>query len=69
MLKMGRFPGDFIEGMACEGGCVGGPSRHVDVAKFKRTREAMIKKADSRNVRENLEKFGAERVPMGRDPQ
>ena len=69
MLKMGRFPGDFIEGMACEGGCVGGPSRHVDVAKFKRTRETMIKKADSRNVRENLEKFGAERVPMGRDPQ
>ena len=69
MLKMGRFPGDFIEGMACEGGCVGGPRRHVDVAKFKRTRETMIKKADSRNVRENLEKFGAESVPMGRDPQ
>ena len=50
MLKMGRFSGDFIEGMACDGGCVGGPSRHGEVNKFKRARENMIKKADNRSI-------------------
>ena len=28
LLKVGKLPADFIEGMVCEGGCVGGPSRH-----------------------------------------
>ena len=66
MLKMGRFSGDFIEGMACDGGCVGGPSRHGEVNKFERARENMIKKADKRNIHENLEKLGAEKIPMHR---
>ncbi len=67
MMKMGRFTGDFIEGMACEGGCVGGPSRHIDVVKFKKARENMIGKADSRNIVENLERLGADKIPMHRD--
>ena len=67
MLKMGRFSGDFIEGMACDGGCVGGPSRHGEVNKFKRARENMIKKADNRSIHENLEKLGAEQIPMHRE--
>ncbi len=67
MLKMGRFTSDFIEGMTCDGGCVGGPSRHVDVAKFKKARENMIQKADSRNVKENLKKLGADKIAMHRD--
>ena len=28
LLKMDRLQADFVEGMACEGGCVGGPSHH-----------------------------------------
>ncbi|MCD8219363.1 MAG: 4Fe-4S dicluster domain-containing protein [Ruminococcus sp.] len=67
MLKMGRFSADFIEGMVCDGGCVGGPSRHLDVAKFKKTRETMIQKADSRNVEENLKCLGADQIPMHRE--
>jgi len=67
MLKMGRFSGDFIEGMACDGGCVGGPSRHLDVTKFKRDRENLIKKADDRTVEENLKRMGADKVPMHRN--
>ena len=66
MLKMGRFSGDFIEGMAY-GGCVGGPSRQGEVNKFKRARENMIKKADNRSIHENLEKLGAEQIPMHRE--
>ena len=65
-IRGGRFSGDFIEGMACDGGCVGGPSRHGEVNKFKRARENMIKKADKRNIHENLEKLGAEKIPMHR---
>ena len=49
-----------------KGGCVGGPSRHGEVNKFKRARENMIKKADKRNIHENLEKLGAEKIPMHR---
>lgn len=66
MLKMGRFSGDFIEGMACEGGCVGGPSRHLDVNRFQKARKALIEKADSRNVEENLKRLEADGIPMHR---
>ena len=27
-LKLGKLEGNFIEGMACEGGCITGPSTH-----------------------------------------
>lgn len=64
LLKLGKLPADFIEGMACKGGCVGGPSRHIDVNKFKRTRDDMIAKADNRNVFENLKMMQAEETPM-----
>ena len=66
MLKMGRFSGDFIEGMACEGGCVGGPSRHLDVNRFQKARKTLIEKADSRNVEENLKRLEADGIPMHR---
>ena len=28
LMKVGKLPADFVEGMACVGGCVGGPSKH-----------------------------------------
>ncbi len=31
LLKVGKFPNDFIEGMSCEHGCINGPSRVKDV--------------------------------------
>ena len=27
LMKVGKLPEDFIEGMVCAGGCVGGPSK------------------------------------------
>ncbi len=54
LLKAGRLPEDFFEGMGCIGGCVAGPG----CAKFefdsRRDRAALLGKADARGVRENV---------------
>lgn len=55
LLKMGRLPEDFMEGMACVGGCVGGPSSHRDEKTSKRARDKLIGEADNRSISENLE--------------
>lgn len=56
MLKIGKLPADFIEGMACVGGCVGGSSRHKAPNESKRDRDKLIGQADKREVYENLKK-------------
>ena len=66
LMKAGRLPADFIEGMVCEGGCVGGPSKNMTVAEGKKSRDALIGQADKRGVHENLKKMGADTVPMHR---
>ena len=48
LLKLGRLPEDFIEGMACIGGCVGGPSKHKAENEAKKDRDALIASADDR---------------------
>lgn len=66
LLKAGRLPADFIEGMVCMGGCVGGPSKHKTETEAKKARDTLIGQADGRNVHENLKKAGADQVPMHR---
>lgn len=66
LLKLGKLPEDFVEGMACVGGCVGGPSRHKTEAEAKKARDILIGQADSREVHENLTKLGADQVAMHR---
>ena len=67
MMKLGRLPESFIEGMICEGGCVGGPARQKAVTELKKDRDAMIGLADSRGVHENLKLMDAEKVHMHRE--
>ena len=67
MMKLGRLPESFIEGMICEGGCVGGPARQKAVAELKKDRDAMIGLADKRGVHENLKIMDAEQVHMHRE--
>jgi ferredoxin hydrogenase large subunit len=57
LMKVGRLPEDFIEGMICEGGCVGGPSAFNPQLSFKKNRDAMIGEADARGIHENLEHY------------
>lgn len=66
LLKMGRLPADFIEGMICTGGCVGGPSRHSDPVNNRKDREKLLSEADDRNVESNLKSKDALGVGMKR---
>ncbi|KAB2953282.1 4Fe-4S dicluster domain-containing protein [Heliorestis acidaminivorans] len=52
MAKAGRPPGNFIEGMACVNGCVGGPSSFNHKAKAKRMVDEHSKKAILKTITE-----------------
>ncbi len=67
MLRAGRLKEDFVEGMICEGGCVGGPSKHKTEAEIRRAREGLLKLADDRKVLANLENYPMDKFSMYRD--
>ena len=62
MLKAGRLQEDFIEGMACEGGCVGGPSKHKTEMESKKNRDNLIAMADDRSIKDNIQKMSADKI-------
>ena len=66
LMKVGKLPADFVEGMVCVGGCVGGPSKHKSETEAKKARDLLIGQADSREVHENLRNLGASEVAMHR---
>ncbi|MEG2775247.1 MAG: [Fe-Fe] hydrogenase large subunit C-terminal domain-containing protein, partial [Acetivibrio sp.] len=57
LLKAGKLPEDFIEGMACIGGCVNGPGTLVNEMDARKDRAALLSKADDRKIQENLEAY------------
>lgn len=57
LLNLGRLPEDFVEGMACEGGCVAGPGGVEDPLRLKKNRMKLLSAADKRGVVENIEKI------------
>ena len=67
LLKFGKLPEDFIEGMVCSGGCVGGPSKHKTEVEITRAREGFLQAADRRKVLENLRQYPMEKFSMYRD--
>jgi [FeFe] hydrogenase (group B1/B3) len=54
LFKAGKLEEDFIEGMACKGGCFYGPSSYDTSAKAVYARNRMIDEADDRSIHENL---------------
>ena len=64
LMKAGKLPEDFIEGMACEGGCVGGPSSYNDMTSTKRFRDDLLSRADDRTIHENLSNYHMETFSM-----
>ncbi len=66
LLKVGKLDADFIEGMMCEGGCVGGPSQHKPEMAFKKDRDTLIGQADERGVHDNLSHYDMASFDMHR---
>ena len=67
LLKAGRLQEDFIEGMMCPGGCVGGPSKHQAENVVIRDRTTLLSRADGRNILGNLENYPMDQFSMYRD--
>ena len=67
LLKFDKLPEDFIEGMVCSGGCVGGPSRHRHISEINKAREQLLSKADDRKVLDNLKNYPLDKFSMHRD--
>ena len=67
LLKAGKLPEEFIEGMMCEGGCVGGPSKHIQENIVMRTRAQMMVNADDRSILENVKNYPMDKFSMFRE--
>ena len=67
LLKSGKLQEDFVEGMMCPGGCVGGPSKHQAEAQVLRDRKELLSRADGREILENLAGYPMDRFSMFRD--
>lgn len=59
MAKTGRLQGNFIEGMMCEGGCIGGPAAMVSIMKSRPQLTKFSGQSTKKSVlsNENLNKF------------
>ncbi len=67
LMKVGRFSDDFLEGMVCEGGCVGGTSAYRERTAFAKDRETLFATADDRLLQENLKNYDTSGFSMHRD--
>ena len=67
LLRSGRLKEDFIEGMMCPGGCVGGPSGQMAEADLTRSRTGLLARADGRSILENLKNYPMDTFSMYRD--
>ncbi|MCD7825962.1 MAG: 4Fe-4S dicluster domain-containing protein [Clostridiaceae bacterium] len=57
LMKAGKLPEDFIEGMSCEGGCVAGPGNILEEREYKRERDKQLANADDRTIQDTIEQF------------
>jgi NAD(P)-dependent dehydrogenase (short-subunit alcohol dehydrogenase family) len=67
LLRAGKLNVDFVEGMICPGGCVGGPSKHRTEAEILKARSELLQRADKRSILENLKKYPMDQFSMLRD--
>ena len=66
MLQAGKFDMDFIEGMACEGGCMYGPGNLLNERLYTQARKKFLGEADDRGVIENAKEQGFDQIHMHR---
>ena len=63
-LKFGKLQADFVEGMFCPGGCVGGPSRRKTELEITKARNRLLSEADNRGILENLKNYPMNKFSM-----
>lgn len=66
LLKIGKLPEDFIEGMACVGGCVNGPAMINKDRTYMKDRNNQIDQADDRGILENVGQYDEYGIKMTR---
>ena len=66
LLKAGRLDTDFVEGMICPGGCIGGPSKHQAEALVLQARTELLNQADDRKILDNLKNYPMDKISMDR---
>lgn len=57
LLKLGKLPEDFMEGMACVGGCSNGPGSVLVGRNANVNREKLFSKADDREINANMKEY------------
>ena len=67
LLNAGKLDADFVEGMVCPGGCIGGPSKHQAENLVLKARADLLSRADNRKVLDNLKKYPMAEFSMHRD--
>lgn len=67
LLKNGKLKEDFIEGMMCPGGCVGGPSKREVETTVDKARTKLLGNADGRKILDNLKNYPMDKFSMFRD--
>lgn len=64
LLKAGRLPEDFIEGMACIGGCFNGPGSILTGKPAETNRSKLLASSDDRTIAKVYENYDCEPVHM-----
>ena len=67
LLKAGRLPEDFIEGMVCTGGCFHGPGNLFDGKSAENNRKKLLATADHRTISDIYENYPCDNLSMHHD--
>lgn len=66
LLKAGRLPEDFIEGMACSGGCFNGPGSILTGKNADANRKKLLDAADDRTITQVYQNYDCENIHLHR---
>lgn len=69
IAKLNRLNGNFIEGMACKGGCIGGPASLHHGPKDKKEVDKYGKLASETSVRDSLRVFELDKINLENKPK
>jgi ferredoxin hydrogenase large subunit len=66
LMKLGKLPEDFLEGMSCEGGCVNGPGSILTGRFAEQNRQKLLSTVDDRNIYDTVSACQSADVHMHR---